>query len=53
MFAIYSIDPDEHNNEVKRLVEVFDRREEAQVVLDALERVNVNWNYYRIEKIDV
>lgn len=53
MFAIYSIDPDEDNNEVYRLLEIFDTKQDAEIVLEALEKVNIGFNLYRIEDIGV
>lgn len=50
MYIIYSIDPAPDNTEYKRLVEAFERMEDAELVLKALESVNILFHYYRIEK---
>lgn len=51
MFIIYSLTPDEFNNEHKHVVEIFDTQEDAEYVLKALEKVNISFNAYRIEEM--
>lgn len=53
MFAIFSIDPGENDEEVFTIVEIFDTKEDAEFVLSALEKVNISYNVYRIVEIGV
>ena len=46
-FAIYSLSPAPWG-EQHRLVEAFDTKEDAEVVLNALEKVNTDFNVYKI-----
>ena len=50
--AIYSVTPCGDNEDEFRLVEVFDTREYALTVLEALECVNINFNYYVIRPLE-
>ncbi|NCB03817.1 MAG: hypothetical protein EOM67_16920 [Spirochaetia bacterium] len=50
MYYIYSIDPAPDGSEDKRLVEGFETLDDAQLVLNALEQVNILFHCYRIEK---
>ena len=52
MYYIYSIDPAPDGSESKRLVEGFETLDDAQLVLNALEQVNILFHCYRIEKED-
>lgn len=52
LFAIYEVNPTPKGNDY-RFIQAFDRREDAQKVLDALESVNIDFNIYELieEKI--
>ena len=47
MYCIYSLTPAPRGDEY-RFVEGFDTRESAELVLKALEDVNIDFNVYRI-----
>ena len=50
MFVIYSLTPSKGGMEY-RLVEVYDTKADAELVLNSLESVNVYFNTYRIVEI--
>jgi len=49
LWIIYENFPTKNKNE-KRVVEVFETKEDAQIVFDALESVNKSFNCYTIEE---
>ncbi len=51
LFMIVSVEPDEDEGETYQEVEIFETRQDAQVVLEALESVNKLNNKYKIEKV--
>lgn len=52
LFMIVSVEPDEDGEETYKEVELFETRQDAQVVLEALESVNKVNNKYKIGKVD-
>lgn len=48
-FVIYSLSPAPWGDDY-RFVEAFNNREDAELVLNALEKVNINFNLYKIIK---
>ncbi len=48
MYAIYEITPVLYGDDY-RFVQGFDRREDAEYVLKALEKVNIDFHLYKIE----
>ncbi len=53
LFQIVELTPDSNGCDDVRVVEIFDRKEDAQLVLDTLERVNVDFNTYRLKEVNV
>ena len=47
-YTVYSLTPTPKKKDFCRLVEMFERKEDAELVLTALEKVNVSFNYYKI-----
>jgi hypothetical protein len=52
-YSIYSLAPTEDGEDDYRLVEMFEREEDAELVLAALEKVNFSFNCYRIQEMHV
>lgn len=52
-YSIYSLQPAEEGGDDYRLVEMFEREEDAKSVLEALEKVNFAHNIYRIQEMTV
>jgi len=50
-YVIYELTPGS-NEDAKRIVCVRDKREDAQVVLDALHKTNYNFDFYKIEIVN-
>lgn len=48
-YIIYDIVPAPWGDDYRH-IELFDREEDAELVLEALEKVNINFNYYKIIK---
>ena len=53
LYCIYSLDPAPDGSANKRLVEAFERKSDAEHVLNALEYVNYLWHCYQIEEEEV
>lgn len=48
MYAIYEITPDPEKKDDYRYIQGFDKRKDAEYVLKALEKVNIDFNLYKI-----
>ena len=46
--VIYSLSPAPNKKDHYRLIEIFERKEDAEIVLSALEKVNVLFHCYKI-----
>lgn len=51
-YQIVSVTPGILEDE-ERLVEQFDRKADAEIVLQALESVNMNFNVYKLKTVEI
>lgn len=50
-YGLYEYMPEENGQDHRTLIYMFDTETDAQEVLDAFERVNINFAVYGIEKV--